>query len=536
VDFYCKTNEPNLRSPNNGCLEEQQDALPVKMVITSTDGTVTMEIENTYGNFLAGFWRSVQLPLNKTYRVKFVYNYSVPCEYQFPFTAHIQGKYYIPLQDKQAGGLRIKKILNYDGLGGVLTKEYDYNKPDGHSSATLHRLPNFDYTKSSESFVVTWGYGYKHFYNRYFKRTSSPNQSLEYLSGSPLLYTKVTEKISGHGVIEREFNDLGATYLGTGLYPFQPTPDLSFASSLPTREAVKDAGGNLKTEKLFTYNTIINSIPVTGNTNLKTGVVGSSPTGSPVIVVSTYIPQTGRAELIQTVNKQYENGTVLTTTENNTYDGSRYYLKSSQTKNSKQEEIITYFDYPADFNGTAPYSDMVLKNMIAAPVQQTQHNMATPLASEMVRVKTNYQTWNGNTFIGASTIQQSISGGPAKTVFTTNKYDAKGNILQTTDKTGIVTSYIWGYNGMYPVAQITGADHNTVIAFVNQALINNPNTTDQQMRDELNLIRTGLAGTKAQVTTFTHEPLIGITSQTDANNRTVFYEYDGHNRLTLLRN
>ncbi|MBL7728145.1 MAG: hypothetical protein JNM68_10680, partial [Dinghuibacter sp.] len=46
VDFYCKTNEPNLRSPNNGCLEEQQDALPVKMVITSTDGTVTMEIEN----------------------------------------------------------------------------------------------------------------------------------------------------------------------------------------------------------------------------------------------------------------------------------------------------------------------------------------------------------------------------------------------------------------------------------------------------------------------------------------------------------
>ncbi|MBL7728530.1 MAG: hypothetical protein JNM68_12625, partial [Dinghuibacter sp.] len=310
----------------------------------------------------------------------------------------------------------------------------------------------------------------------------------------------------------------------------------SFASSLPTREAVKDAGGNLKTEKLFTYNTIINSIPVTGNTNLKTGVVGSSPTGSPVIVVSTYIPQTGRAELIQTVNKQYENGTVLTTTENNTYDGSRYYLKSSQTKNSKQEEIITYFDYPADFNGTAPYSDMVLKNMIAAPVQQTQHNMATPLASEMVRVKTNYQTWNGNTFIGASTIQQSISGGPAKTVFTTNKYDAKGNILQTTDKAGIVTSYIWGYNGMYPVAQITGADHNTVIAFVNQALINNPNTTDQQIRDELNLIRTGLAGTKAQVTTFTHEPLIGITSQTDANNRTVFYEYDGHNRLTLLRN
>ena len=39
----------------------------------------------------------------------------------------------------------------------------------------------------------------------------------------------------------------------------------------------------------------------------------------------------------------------------------------------------------------------------------------------------------------------------------------------------------------------------------------------------------------AQMTTYTYNPLIGITSETDANNLTTYYEYDNHNRLQLLK-
>ncbi len=39
----------------------------------------------------------------------------------------------------------------------------------------------------------------------------------------------------------------------------------------------------------------------------------------------------------------------------------------------------------------------------------------------------------------------------------------------------------------------------------------------------------------AQMTTYTYEPLIGMSSQSDANNRTTYYEYDGFNRLSLIR-
>ncbi|HTE33500.1 MAG TPA: DUF5977 domain-containing protein, partial [Chryseolinea sp.] len=44
-----------------------------------------------------------------------------------------------------------------------------------------------------------------------------------------------------------------------------------------------------------------------------------------------------------------------------------------------------------------------------------------------------------------------------------------------------------------------------------------------------------VAPSKSMMTTYTYEPMIGMTSQSDANNRVVFYEYDAMGRLMLIR-
>jgi YD repeat-containing protein len=56
-----------------------------------------------------------------------------------------------------------------------------------------------------------------------------------------------------------------------------------------------------------------------------------------------------------------------------------------------------------------------------------------------------------------------------------------------------------------------------------------------QIKNELNNIRTGLAGTKALVTTYTYKPFVGMASETDPNGKSTFYDYDDLNRLTLIR-
>ena len=39
----------------------------------------------------------------------------------------------------------------------------------------------------------------------------------------------------------------------------------------------------------------------------------------------------------------------------------------------------------------------------------------------------------------------------------------------------------------------------------------------------------------AQMTTYTYDPLVGITSSTDANGQTTYYEYDGLQRLMNIK-
>lgn len=95
-------------------------------------------------------------------------------------------------------------------------------------------------------------------------------------------------------------------------------------------------------------------------------------------------------------------------------------------------------------------------------------------------------------------------------------------------------SYLWGYNGQYPVAKVENTTYSAVtsVSGLDMGEIQNP-TSDQSLRTELNRIRTELPN--AMVTTYTYNPLIGVTSTTDPKGDTVYYEYDPFNRLKYVR-
>ncbi|WP_160715068.1 hypothetical protein [Chitinophaga solisilvae] len=114
-------------------------------------------------------------------------------------------------------------------------------------------------------------------------------------------------------------------------------------------------------------------------------------------------------------------------------------------------------------------------------------------------------------------------------------YDAKGNLTEQYKANDIKEVFLWGYNGNYPVAQVTGSNYATVAGLVNLSILNNP-ASDNALRTELNKIRSGLPAGSALVNTFTYSPLYsGMSSQTGPEGRIAYYEYDSFGRLQRIK-
>lgn len=195
---------------------------------------------------------------------------------------------------------------------------------------------------------------------------------------------------------------------------------------------------------------------------------------------------------------------------------------------SKGNLLKSVLKYPPDYAGTSVYDQMTAKSIVEEAIDaKSYYNTA-----ETGEQRNNYLHWGSNNYRPAS-FQRSVSGYTLETESTIDYYDAVGNVLQYTDKTGIVTSIIWGYSNTYPVAKIVGATYNQCKSQLSIDTSQLQSLTGSALLAELNRIRTNLAA--AYVTTYTYKHLVGVASITDPNNKTNTFYYDGFNRLRLIR-
>lgn len=217
------------------------------------------------------------------------------------------------------------------------------------------------------------------------------------------------------------------------------------------------------------------------------------------------------------------------------YDGTNPELLARvESSNSKKQLQIIKNKYPQDLSFTDPLEEsarlkLIERNMVS-PILQQETLLNTTLLNQK---KIHYKIFSPNQPQPA-TIEVKNGGNNAETLFQFYNYDKYGNILEQS-KTGDAREiYLWGYNSMYPVAKVLGSTYSAVSALVSQTLLDQP-LNEQQLKDELKKIRIGLAGTAAQVFTYTYISMVGISSETDAAGRTSYYEYDSFNRLKLIK-
>lgn len=116
-----------------------------------------------------------------------------------------------------------------------------------------------------------------------------------------------------------------------------------------------------------------------------------------------------------------------------------------------------------------------------------------------------------------------------------NYEPATGNLVQMKSVHDGPTTFLWGYSQTLPVAQIRNASASQVTAALQRlgALPTALPTNNLALQQLLSQLRQQLP--QAQTTSFIYEPLVGLTSQTGPDGRTIFYEYDVFTRLVRTR-
>lgn len=104
--------------------------------------------------------------------------------------------------------------------------------------------------------------------------------------------------------------------------------------------------------------------------------------------------------------------------------------------------------------------------------------------------------------------------------------------------------FVWGYNKSKVIAHIKNTNVSSLASKIEslEALSNlddsncilNEACSESDLRLALNELRELPNLENALIETYTYDPLIGMTSKSDANGMTIFYRYDGYSRLNTI--
>ncbi|PIF33169.1 YD repeat-containing protein [Flavobacterium sp. 9] len=243
-------------------------------------------------------------------------------------------------------------------------------------------------------------------------------------------------------------------------------------------------------------------------------------------------------------------GTLLTTTNYNYSNPAHLQLTSQTTTNSNGEILETKFFYASDpaMVGKPFVNELKAANMIGIPLD-TQTLKAGTKTSERLTIydksastgnlllpKTIYAAQFPNSLTTITNI------GTLEKKLTYDLYDDKGNVLQYTPDGGMPVSIIWGYNKTQPIAKIENAAYAQVTSYVadlqTKSDADNDNCItstckEQILREALKTFSTSF--TQGMVSTYTYNPLVGVTSITDPKGISTYYEYDIFGRLKFVK-
>ncbi|MDE5494215.1 RHS repeat domain-containing protein [Elizabethkingia meningoseptica] len=498
----------------------------------------------SYGTnrFSGGQPKSIEWPRNSTSGSISLFkqgncqcNISVSLNYKYPVYTES------PDNNKTTySGLRITKIEDIDqnNISNVYTYlygKYDQNKtfvpmiklnqPYNFSKITQRHIkgvPIDDY-QTPEGFI-----------EQYLTLQNSTQNSNAYGSSDIASYPYVIEK-NGKGSVLMEFSEGDLPQLGYNRWK---------AGRLKKETYVNAADEIIKTvdyiEKLNPIKNSLSGFNIDSNIPYMAAFYTNFDILPIELAYKTVLEinaiESAKIENFQTITKEFLGNKVIeTVTTNNYYDtniNTPINVQNSITKNSDGSSSETSYQYAHEKGN----QKLINANMIGIPL----HTTTTKDGKVIANVETKYD--DPANLLPTSVLSYDLQN-PAvsKTELTYDLYDNKGNILQYSEK-GKPVTIIWGYGQTQPIAKIEGATYNQISAYVSAIIaaseIDNTQGTDQSEQaliSALDAFRNNTALSGYQISTYSYNPLIGVTSITPPSGIREVYKYDAANRLESVK-
>lgn len=212
-----------------------------------------------------------------------------------------------------------------------------------------------------------------------------------------------------------------------------------------------------------------------------------------------------------------------------------YQLSEEEVFTSTGDSILTeyYYPYDSEVSSFPNRSAMVDSNLVQVPLRvDVFHNNTL--------IKRN-ATYYNDELLPEFAKEYDLDASAYRNIVELKDYDGP-NLQEYEDKSGILNAIVWGYNNQHPVVVVKNASYADVLAAVNnargslslEAILISASEDPRNSSSWANFngsLRNDPLIAGAQITTYTFKPLVGISSQTDPNGQSIYYEYDDLSRL-----
>ncbi|KFC20079.1 hypothetical protein IO90_12825 [Chryseobacterium sp. FH1] len=462
----------------------------------------------------------------------------------------------------KGGGVRISSINYYKDTNSNAAMEkalsYDYrdiNDASLSSGALAYPIPIYEY---KEEYTSTGTGADSHFFSGTYNNSTNYNiLPVQKTQGGDVGYQYITVKEQKNNEdlgktiykFSSPIDEPGETFFSCNTenlkLPIIPLPNFDYKRGLQLEEIVLGKTGDSITHKKNTYqfthisenvgyrfeDATYNNVDSDRSKYISQQAFDPNRSYNAALGVFYYVTEhLGTSKLSSSVEKSffYENGKkTMTTKKNYVYNNNDLpvYTKTEFPDHNIMEEAKSYSTEVTDQNLTGA-------NMIGIPlVTETKNN--GKVISKTETVYENLLPKYVNSYsLGSATSKEEIRF---------DFYDERGNLRQYTTKDGNSVTVIWGYNQSQPIAKIDGAKYSDVqshlgniVALSDADFYAGTNNDESALTIALDDFRNKSILSAYQITTYTHDPLVGVRTITPPSGITATYIYDDANRLDKI--